>query len=562
MSVTEVIEEKVETDKGVQDNIAWDYRENDDMSLRDMLDNLGADKDIQVKVIRTQPKKWKGVSIEGHLDTYEEMQSEEELKAMYGGGTYQLKVFRPDGKGSMRYFKAASIKVSGEPKLPGEKEEVQAFIPSGPTEDAGAVSQAMSTMEKLLSDMRNDKQQSNGMDLPAMMAMVGTMMEPLKANLAQAQAQAVEAQRLAAEKDAHILQLIGTKPDNSENDKLVHKMFDTESNRSDHLRQMHESEMRQLRENTIADAKRADDRHRDELRAREDMQRREVDSITRSNDQVVTTLRMSYDSRIEGYKKDIERVERDLSEARTELIALRAKKDKPLMEQVGEITQMKEAFEAITGGGGKDDDDRKWYEKVLGQALENPESLGAVFSMATGQNPAQQQQQLAQAPQAPPQQQLAPVAAPQEAEGNTEIHNVDDIPMSQPFQDENGDVYIKVPPNGDIMPYDDAVALAKAAQAKDQELESKGIEKPSASDVKMAIRFMESAFTAGTSSVAFAQSAKSMIPNNILKYMESVGIDAFLNEVAVLEQGSPLRNQAGRGYIKEVARFLLEGIPG
>ena len=60
----------------------------------------------------------------------------------------------------------------------------------------------------------------------------------------------------------------------------------------------------------------------------------------------------------------------------------------------------------------------------------------------------------------------------------------------------------------------------------------------------------------------FANSAKSMIPQNIIKYMESVGVDNFLNEVAVLEQGSPLRNQAGRLYMKEVAKFLLEGVPG
>ena len=53
-----------------------------------------------------------------------------------------------------------------------------------------------------------------------------------------------------------------------------------------------------------------------------------------------------------------------------------------------------------------------------------------------------------------------------------------------------------------------------------------------------------------------------MIPNDIIKYMETVGVDTFLNEVAVLEAGSPLRNQAGRTYMREVAKFLLEGVTG
>ena len=265
---------------------------------------------------------------------------------------------------------------------------------------------------------------------------------------------------------------------------------------------------------------------------------------------MMETLKMSYDSRIEGYKKDIERLERDIGNKETELVVLRAKKDKTIIEQASEFAQIKEAITTISGGGDDGEDNRTIWEKLANQVIENPEAIGQMVGMATGQgspaaqpNPPQQQQQLA-APQQP-QQQPAPLG-------------VDDIPMWHPFRAEDGEVYVKVPPDGSIVTHKQAMAMAQSAEAQQDQAAGK----PDPSDVKMAINFMESAFTAGTTSKDFASSAKSMIPQNILKYIESVGVDTFLNEVAVLEQGSPLRNQAGRLYMKEVAKFLLEGIPG
>jgi len=274
---------------------------------------------------------------------------------------------------------------------------------------------------------------------------------------------------------------------------------------------------------------------------------REIDNITRANDQMITTLKMSYDSIINGLKSDITRVERDLSKSDTELVTLRAIKNKTVIETASEFAAMKEAIETISGGGKDDDDDRKWYEKILGQALDSPESVGQVFSMITGQNPT------AQAQQQPPQQQQLAAAQQQQSEMTLE-----DIPLGQPFRAEDGQIYVRVPPDGSVVPYAQAMAMAEAAEAK----QNGGLKKPDAGDVKMAINFMESAFTAGTSSTDFALSARSMIPSDIIKYMETVGVDTFLNEVAVLEPGSPLRNQAGRTYMREVAKFLLEGVTG
>jgi hypothetical protein len=552
MPVMHVAEEDPEPRTIARTKAAVNARESEDTELLDMIAGFGANKGYEVRVYRTSPKKWEGVSIEGHLDTFEEWQAEDDLKALYGGGTFQLKIHRPGANGRMEYLKAVSIKLPGPPRGQGveEKEDMspQVMYDAGPAEDSILAQQAMSTMKELI----DKKAEGNAFD-PTMLNM---MMEPLKAQIAASNAALLSVQQSMAEKDTRIMELITKQPDTSEKDGLLNKMFDTESSRSEHLRNMHESEMRQLRENYKEESKRADDRHRDEQRRSEDIQRREIDNMTRSNDTMMSTLKMSYDSRIESYKKDIERLERDMGNKETELVVLRAKKDKTIIEQVSEIQTIKEAFTSISGGG-EESDDRKWYEKMASAVVENPDAIGQMIGMATGA-PAPGQP----APQPAPQQQLAPVAPEQPTQqfepATGEEMDLDSIPIGTPFRAQDGEVYVKVPPDGSIVTYDQAMQMAQDAEAKENQV----VGKPSPEDVKLAITFMESAFTANTDAATFANSAKAMIPKNILTYMESVGVDTFLNEVAVLEQGSPLRNQAGRTYMREVAKYLLEGIPG
>lgn len=556
MSATVEVEEDKDAATGASTKVAVAMREKDDQELLDHIAGFGMDKGYEVRVYRTSPKKWKGISIEGHLNTFEEWMNEEELKALYGGGTLQLKIHRPDSKGRMQYLKTTSIKLPGPPHGEGIEDDEPSVVDMGPSEESGNVAtHAMDTLKDVIGDLRENKP-SGGMDP----VMLGLIMDPLKAQIEASNASLAALQQSMVDKDAKIMDLIAAKPDTGEKDVLLNKMFDTESGRSEHLRGMHESEMRQLRENTKEDVRRSEERHRDELRAREDIQKREIDNMTRSNETQISTLKMSYDSRIESLKSDVTRVERDLSEARTELIALRAKKDKTVIEQTSELVMMKEALDGLGFGGNKDEDDRKWWEKAIGQLTENPEGVGQLVGMMTGQgNPAHQQQ--AAPPQqqqqiAPPQQQAQPQAPAQE---EAPVYNsVDDIPPGVPFKDQDDNILMKMP-DGSIVPYEHGVKIAEAAAAANGE---EVLQKPEPSEVKMAIAYMESAFSAGTDAATFTTGARSLIPGGILKYMEAVGVDTFLSEVAVLEQNSPLRNHAGRTFMRDVAKFLLEGVPG
>jgi hypothetical protein len=207
------------------------HRETEDNELLELISNFGMDRGYEVRVYRTSPKKWKGVAIEGHVGTFDEWMSEEELKQLFGGGTLQLKIHRPNAKGAMQYLKAVSVKLPGPPRGEGietDDEPTTIYEASATTEDSVLAQQAMSTMKELI----DKKQEGNAFD-PAMMNM---MMEPLKAQIAASNAAMLSLQQGMADKDARIMELITQKPDTSEKDGLLNKMFDTESSRSEHLR--------------------------------------------------------------------------------------------------------------------------------------------------------------------------------------------------------------------------------------------------------------------------------------------------------------------------------------
>jgi hypothetical protein len=559
--------EKISDEDGFDDappastRAARQMREADDISLAEAMEGLGGDTEVEFRIYRTYPKKAKidGIltDITGHLHTQVDLPTEDELKQMFGGGTYQVKAHRPNAKGTMTYFKAKSVKVSGPPSLDmyQTKSSEPAIAPISATSsgDSELASQAMNTMKQLIDDAKQNPQ--GGMD----MTLINAMMAPLQAQVQAANAAMQAMQSQMQDKDTRMLELISAKPDTSEKDSLLNKMFDTEASRTEHLRQVHESEMRQLRDNAREDVKRAEDRHRDELRSREESHRREIDSLNRANDNILATTRMSYDAQIASLKSDMARVQADLTEARAEVGALRLKKDKSIIEQAQELNTMGEALKSLGLGGFREDeeDNRKWYEKLAGQVIENPEVIAQVAGAVTGQQPMQQPYAF---PEQPPQQQLAPPTAPPVAppEQQEQQALLDSLEPGVPFRipgDEQ--VYVKLPDNS-IVPYEQALEIAQKAESEAASREAAGVKQPSPEEVKMAAGFVESAFTAGTEAQTFATTAKVMIPNEILKYVKHVGSDKFLEEAsAALDPGSPLRNQAGRNYLREVVGFLL-----
>jgi hypothetical protein len=71
------------------------------------------------------------------------------------------------------------------------------------------------------------------------------------------------------------------------------------------------------------------------------------------------------------------------------------------------------------------------------------------------------------------------------------------------------------------------------------------------------VQFLENAMRGGQPPDQVATTARSLIPGEVLGYIQHVGVDGFLDQVARLEPGSTLSYQQGRTYCREVAKFLL-----
>ena len=506
-------------------------KEDDDTDVKNWLDSLQGEQDIVIKVYRMLPKSWgpDNVNIEGKCDEFNEAVSEDEIRARHGGGTFKISIFRPNSKGSLVYYKSRNIKIPGPPKLPWEEAKVSALpVDTGNSELA---SQAMRTMKEIID--QGKAQPVGGFDMGMFQAFQQPMMEQIR----QMNEANNELRRDLAEKDARIVDLLSRKPDTSDKDMLINKMWDGENARLESLRAQHDSERRMLSESFNQQIQRLQDQHKEDLRDRQRAHERELDNLKVSTQTQIESIKVSYEARIDGLKSEMARLERDLSKIEAETGVLRAKKDKSLTEQAAEIVQMQEQLK-ILGIGGKDDDEpdnRKWYEKAMGMLADNPEVLQQILG---GQPPSGNQQQVEGAPQ---QQMIEP-------------------PPGVPFRTEpDGPIYIKKE-DGTVIPYKPkpkANPLGGATGNSEPSGDS-DIRPPAPHEVALAVSAMEGAFANATPPEVFAQTARALVPTDILRYIEAQGVDNFLNEVAKLEPGSPLRNQAGREYMRQVAKVLLE----
>jgi hypothetical protein len=541
-------------------------REQDDLELAEIIDSLGADKAFEIKVIRKKPLQWGNppVNIAGTLETFDELINEAEIEELFGGGTYSLQVMRPNGKGSMVYFKSVTVKIPGKPHGKGieDDRDEDRFDPRdfAPQEDTTLAGQAMITMQKLLADQTENAKRS-GMDP----LLIQTIMAPLQTQLAATHEALRDVQSRADNKDERIMTMMNTKPETSGVEMLMGRMFDSQGQRQDAMRAAHESELRMMRENHRDDMKRADDRHVSELRSRDDAHRRELDNLQRAMDMMKQSSDLGHQAINKSMELENQRLRDDLTVLKAEVVTLRAKKEKTLIEQASELHQVGEQLSNLGLGFGKEEDSEPhWVEKLGNMVIDNPEVIANVASsVGIGQ-----QQHVSQPGAVPGQHQI-----PEQAESAATPTRVEDIPLWQPFRANDGEVYVKVPPDGSIVTYEQAVTMRDAWEAKEaKEAEEKKAEQeeadrvargePTPVQVKLAITFAEGAFSNGTPPETFAQSARSSVPGHLLDYINKVGVDTFLNEVANLAQESPLRTQAGRNYMRQVAQFLLGGESG
>lgn len=548
-----------------QTQTAKEMAEDDAGDIRAWMDGLAGDAPIRVLILRKRPEEFNGRRVGGSLETVEERIDEEYVSDVWGGGTFQLKVSVPTPQGGWKYFRARTIKIAGDPKMHGQE-----VLPTGigsasaAAEQDNLASQAFRTMERTMTSAQeraerleeeyrsNIHHKGNGFDLQA----VAALNEPLMRQLD-------NAQQLVRDLQQRMVDQATRRPDTDPfRDRLLEKMVDGESQRVETLRTQFESELRQIREHHRHELDQAREAHREDTKSQEKRHDREIEMMRNSYEAQVRSNEVAYGTRTDALKSEVDRLHRELTESRSELAALRAKKDQSLPEKAEELLKVKDALSGLSPDSSSDESDKPWYERLLSVAGNSEAALALIEKITGGGGGGEQ-------PQAVPQ--MLP-------------------PVGVPFQGPDGQVYVRQPDNSvvrvDVAAMQQrrraakrrkpqAVAAAPGAAATelgelggDEEGDEEPLElqqppprPPDAKEVSLAIRFMESALSNGTDPAAFAQTARSMIPADILRYIAAVGVDEFLNGVARLEPGSPLTTQNGRNFARAVGKVLLEGVP-
>jgi hypothetical protein len=531
----------------------------EDESLRDWLNELGGESELKVNIARKKPLMGAhGEIISGSLETVDGRVDEDYIRETWGGGEFLLKVYTPQGpNGSLKYRKGRTIKIAGPPKMNGTAVNgAQIAIPIA-HEDDSLATRAFETMERnqererqradrIEQQAANAARQSSGLDVEAMREMNKPFLEQLRV-----------LQEANGRLQLQVMEMSSKPPPRDEfRDRLMERAIEGESARIEALRAQYEIRIDKLRDSHEDQIKRLEDRQADEIKRLEARHEREIVTSGRSIESLSKNQDIAFSARLDALKSDNARLERELTAAATKIAGLEARKDQTIGEKADELIKVKEALDGIGGGDGSDD---KWYEKVI-NAVGNSEAAVNFLGKITGGAPA--------AP-AQPQPQLPPPGVP--------------------FSTGDGNVYVRSP-DGTVSIVDQAAlrqqrALAAARQKKRKQQQqppsteggdpiADGLaddaqpdaappvgRRPDATEMKLAITFMENAIRGGATPEAFGRTAAAMIPADILTYMHSVGIEKFLAS-APIEQGSPLTSIRGRQFARSVAKFLAEGSTG
>jgi len=495
-----------------ESKVLQEMRNNEDRNLKEWLEEIAPGGALRVKVTRTSPKMWKGLNVGGSLATYDQQIDEDWIREHHGGGDFYLIVQKPKVNGAgWQYAGGRVIRIAGDPRTDDVFRDKSDQQPAAATANpaGGIVDRVVGSLERQLErEQQRQQQVPHGPDTETMRMMMGPMqrqVDQMSAMLREKDAQLMDAQRVKPE------------PRDEFRDKMLDKLLDGDSARITALRTQYESELRQVKQSGMDN----------ESRLRDSFER-DKQGISMSHDRELNALRSAYDMRVSAQESshntgrtlmdgEIRRLQADLTEAKSELAALRLKKDKTILEQASEFAAIKEAIGEISGDDGKE---KSGWEKVMEVAGNLPIVQQQLSKLGNSEPPP--------APPPPAQQQKPRL-------------------LTGP----DGNLYRQLP-DGQVQ------LVRRRAQVAQQGAEAPLPDIP-ATTIKIAVDFLETAFRGGQEPDQVATSVRSMIPAEILAVIRSRGVDGFLVDIAKIEGSSPLAGQAGRNWARKVGKSLLEG---
>lgn len=498
---------------------ASEQSQEDDQTTIQWLRGVGTGAVVKIKLYRVSPKVWDGHQMGGHITDFDEPFNEDEIRTRFGGGKFQVKVEKLTPRGQWQYAGSRTIEIAGDPKITPEltggstKSEPVPIIQG---EDTTMSRKAMETMERIANDSAararqlEDEARSKGAFDPSVLDL---LTRPLNERLAAAEREAMEYRRIAADKDARIMELITKKPETTVQDTLLSKMFDSESTRIEAIRLQHESERRQLIDAHRAELESARNYFRDEMRMKETAHSREIQSTKETQEARIDSVKSGYEGRLDVLKGRISDLERQIAKAEAEIVDLRGKKEKSVFEQMEDMAKVKNAMESYFGKDEAAEEKGSTFERIMGGVIESPIAQAIASRL---QN-------------APPQQQIDPRMMRRAMQRPVAQHAQQAHPGQQQAQP-------PAPPKKKLPQFDPL-------------------------EVTAARSFIENAIRSGADPEEFARGAASVLPGKLMEAIKEEGIDPFLARVVKPEAGSPLLTMQGKNFLKKALKILAPEDP-
>lgn len=488
-----------------------------------MLDGLGPSGSWKIILRRVEPTEMidpasgKRVKTEGFLRDYYEPLDEQLIAQRHGGGRYMLQIKKKNAGGTFVYHAQRTIDVAGDPRCDDVPRAV--VIQQHATGQANATADAAPGIVKdVLNVMKDQLHEANaranaprgpeaprGID-PAVQAVLDMM-----------KTQVVEANRQVEAMRKELVDLRNVKPaEDPFKEKMLDRFMVDDSSRLQSVRLQYESEIRQLKEGHAQEERRLRDRFEDEKRDVKQSYEREIVMLKQTHDIQLQAAKGAYETNMKLAEAENRRLERDNNELRIEVKDLRAKKEKSFIETLKEAETIKE----LVGAGGDDDD-----KSTIGQIIE---AVPGAIEVAKG---------LIQKPQ-PPQQQAAAQGAASNGQAVVPSRKVVQTPDGQRFMLEA---------NGSLRPI----------KKKKEKPTAPGMPDMDPAMVTTVIGYLERAFSGNQDAEIFAQSAKTMVPVEVMTVIRDHGVDEFMAKVAKLPSTSPLSSQAGKNWLRAVGKALV-----
>jgi hypothetical protein len=496
--------------------IKREFKEVPEQSIGDYMERLlGAGVPVRVVVVRDRPKEdANGVSITGTIDTFDEALEVEDIKELYGGGSYRLLFHLMNAKGSWEYASARTVKISGPPKIlhgapkghgsdeTSENPSVLRDVLRMSREQSEA---SMRRAERIEREAREQRDPST--------EMFPHLLETMS--------------RSEAENRRFMAQMMDRRGDQSGIHELLGKSIESESARVLQLQARHESEIRQRDMMHQEEVNRVTTRYEQNMQWQQASHEREIATVRSTAEIQLSTVKTAHESERRGWERENQTLREENKELKKELDKLRSTKDKSVLDQLTEIKMLKETFEDSGLLSSGKEEEGSTIERIIGGVMGSPlaESVasrlaGPGMAAAAGAVPQQPEAQMAPSPE--------------------------EIPVNTPIQMPDGNVAVRRP-DGSVK------VLKPKRKPKPGEPPPLDLDQPM---VDLAVQYMENAINAGREPDEFAASARSLVPADIRRALQTHGVDHFLTSVAKLGPESPLLSMHGKQWARKVVEAL------